>query len=79
MAGGIHLTSTAVALKTGTIGDANHMESVRAQAAEAAPVSPNLPATATSPGSKGQLAFDATHIYICIATNTWVRVATATF
>lgn len=37
------------------------------------------PATATSPGTKGQLAFDATHLYVCIATNTWIRAAFATF
>ena len=37
------------------------------------------PATATSAGTPGQVAFDATHFYCCIATNTWTRVAMATF
>jgi hypothetical protein len=79
MAGGIILTTTAAALKTGTISDSAHMESLRAQAAEAMPVSPNFPALATSPGVPGALAYDATHVYICIAANTWVRAVTATF
>jgi hypothetical protein len=79
MAQGINLTSTAAALKTGTISDPSHMESLRAQAAEAMPVSPNFPALATSPGTAGMLAYDATHVYICIAANTWVRAVTATF
>jgi hypothetical protein len=37
------------------------------------------PATAASPGTAGQVAFDAGHIYVCIATNTWVRAALVTF
>lgn len=37
------------------------------------------PATATSAGVAGQIAFDATHFYVCVATNTWVRAALATF
>ena len=38
-----------------------------------------VPATATSTGVAGQVAYDATHFYVCIATNTWVRAALATF
>jgi hypothetical protein len=37
------------------------------------------PATATSAGKAGQIAFDATHIYVCVATNVWVRAILATF
>jgi hypothetical protein len=37
------------------------------------------PATATSAGIAGQVAYDATHIYVCVATNTWVRALLATF
>jgi len=33
------------------------------------------PATKTSTGQVGQVAFDATHAYFCTAANTWVRVA----
>ena len=40
----------------------------------------NTPATATSTGTAGQIAWDASgNIYICSATNTWRRVATSTF
>lgn len=37
------------------------------------------PATATSSGVAGQVAYDSTNFYVCIASNTWVRVALATF
>jgi hypothetical protein len=37
------------------------------------------PATATSTGTAGQIAFDANFFYRCVATNTWVRVALATW
>ncbi len=37
------------------------------------------PATATSTGTAGQVAYDATHFYVCVATNTWVRCTLATF
>jgi hypothetical protein len=33
----------------------------------------NAPANAGSTGTAGQIAWDATHVYICTATNTWVR------
>lgn len=45
----------------------------------AAPALAAAPSTATSAGVTGTVAFDATHIYVCIATNTWVRATTATF
>ena len=32
------------------------------------------PATSTSPGEQGQLSVDATHIYMCVAKNTWKRM-----
>jgi hypothetical protein len=34
-----------------------------------------VPATATSPGRKGDNAFDSNYFYVCVATNTWKRVA----
>lgn len=37
------------------------------------------PALATSAGVTGTLAWDATHIYVCVATNTWVRALMTTF
>lgn len=38
-----------------------------------------VPATAASAGTAGQVAYDATHFYVCVASNTWVRVLLATF
>jgi hypothetical protein len=38
-----------------------------------------VPATATSVGRPGQMAFDATGLYICTANNTWRRATLATF
>jgi hypothetical protein len=37
------------------------------------------PASATATGVTGQIAWDANYIYICTATNTWKRVAIATW
>lgn len=34
-----------------------------------------VPATATSAGTAGQIAYDASWLYVCVATNTWRRVA----
>jgi|HubBroStandDraft_1064217.scaffolds.fasta_scaffold03156_6 hypothetical protein len=31
------------------------------------------PPTPTSPGSPGQIAFDSTHLWVCVATNTWKK------
>jgi len=38
-----------------------------------------VPSTATSTGTVGQIAFDTTHLYVCVATDTWRRVAIATW
>lgn len=37
------------------------------------------PLTATDPGTPGQRAYEAGFLYICVNTNTWERVATATW
>jgi hypothetical protein len=37
------------------------------------------PSTATSAGIAGQVAFDATGLYVCTATNTWRKATLATF
>jgi len=37
------------------------------------------PALATSPGTPGQVAYDSTHLYVCVANATWVRTTLATF
>lgn len=39
----------------------------------------SVPATAGATGAEGDIAWDSTHIYVCVATNTWKRVAIATF
>jgi hypothetical protein len=38
-----------------------------------------VPATATSVGRKGAVAFDASYFYVCVATNTWKRVLLSTW
>lgn len=40
---------------------------------------PGAPATTTSPGIKGQIAFDENRIYVCIATNQWRAAPLGTF
>jgi hypothetical protein len=37
------------------------------------------PASATAAGTVGTMSWDANYIYICTATNTWKRVAIATW
>ena len=37
------------------------------------------PASASATGTIGEIKFTADHIYVCVATNTWKRVAIATF
>jgi len=39
----------------------------------------SIPATTTSTGVKGQIKWNASHIYVCTATNTWRRVALTTW
>lgn len=36
-----------------------------------------VPASAAAAGVAGTWSYDATHIYVCVATNTWVRATTA--
>ena len=31
------------------------------------------PTDNTDPGTAGQMAYDATHIYVCVAADTWIR------
>jgi hypothetical protein len=38
-----------------------------------------VPVSATAAGKPNQIAYDATHVYICVATNTWVRATLATW
>ncbi len=35
----------------------------------------SVPGATGDPGTKGMIAVDATHFYICVATNTWKKVA----
>lgn len=39
----------------------------------------SVPATATSSGIAGQVAYDATHFYLCVQTNVWLRASLSTF
>jgi hypothetical protein len=39
----------------------------------------SVPASAAAPGMAGQMAWDADYIYVCTATDTWKRVAIATW
>ena len=38
-----------------------------------------IPASASSAGKTGSIAYDSTYLYVCISTNTWKRVALATW
>jgi len=41
--------------------------------------SPTVPASASATGTAGTISWDSSYIYICTATNTWKRVAIATW
>jgi hypothetical protein len=38
----------------------------------------SVPATSSSAGVPGQIAYDSNYVYICVATNTWIRSNTQT-
>lgn len=40
---------------------------------------PTVPSSASDTGTAGDIAWDSTHIYICVATNTWKRADIATW
>ena len=42
-------------------------------------VSSTAPANATATGTAGQIAFDSGHLYVCVDTDQWCRVAIATW
>ncbi len=44
-----------------------------------APVTIGTPASASAPGTTGMVYCDGSYAYFCTATNTWVRVAVATW
>lgn len=39
----------------------------------------NVPANSSSSGKKGQIAYDSNYMYVCVADNTWKRIALETF
>ena len=38
-----------------------------------------VPATASSTGTAGQIAYDSNYVYVCVATDTWKRTALSTW
>jgi hypothetical protein len=42
-------------------------------------ISNNAPATSSSNGVAGTIAYDNTHFYVCISSNTWVRTNLSTW
>jgi hypothetical protein len=40
---------------------------------------PTVPASASATGTAGEISWDANYIYVCVATDTWKRVAIATW
>ena len=42
-------------------------------------LSNTVPATSSSNGVAGTICYDSTHLYICVSTNTWKRVAISTW
>ena len=42
-------------------------------------VAVSAPTSSTSPGTPGQIAYDSTYIYVCVANNTWKRASISTW
>lgn len=39
----------------------------------------DAPASASDTGTPGSIAYDSTHLYVCVATDTWVRATLGTW
>jgi len=52
---------------------------IRTAAQMGVPAIVSAPATASSTGTAGQIAYDASYFYVCTATNTWKRTALSTW
>jgi hypothetical protein len=40
-------------------------------------ISSGTPASSTATGTKGEVKYDSSYVYICIATNSWIRITRA--
>lgn len=49
------------------------------QRQEASIIRNSTPASAAATGTKGEVRWDTSFIYVCVATNTWKRVAISTW
>ena len=56
----------------------NEITVLQAKAA-VAPAIVGEPASPTAIGTAGSIAYTTTHLYICVATNTWVRASLSTW
>ena len=56
----------------------NEITALQAKAA-VSPAIVAVPASPTAIGTTGSIAYTTTHLYVCVATNTWVRASLATW
>ena len=68
-------------MTTGYVGPNGQFVTVADTPANAVPQLRNVapPASAGAAGEAGNFAYDANFLYICIATNTWMRVGISTW
>jgi hypothetical protein len=62
-----------------TTGDFIRWSGVTSRWENSKSVMTTVPASATAAGTAGQVAADASYLYVCVATNTWKRVALTTW
>ena len=55
------------------------ISALQAQTAVSPMIAASVPTQSSSLGTPGQIAFDSTHLYVCVATNSWVRTSLTTF
>jgi hypothetical protein len=66
---------------TATVGDVPILQAAAAgvSVTQLRITTPSVPASASSACAKGQVAYDSSYLYLCVATDTWKRAALATW
>lgn len=78
-ANGVTGPTGAASTVTGPTGPTGAASTVTGPTGPASVTGPTTPASAGATGTTGTVVWDAGFIYVCVATNTWKRIAIATW
>jgi hypothetical protein len=73
------MTTPTDALTEGEAGQPRKIADVTRSLNLRAPFGPYTPASAGAVGTAGTIVWDENYVYVCVATDTWKRVAIATW